>query len=210
MLEKIKTTIADDNELDSETLRVLSLVSLLIAGCMSFITYTTETFLPWPSDLSIKPGFIETIIALLLIAPLYLRGILKWNKSIYSIISFVLILLVFASFTTLAMGGENNSNIIQALLIVSVMLSWLGVKGVAGISWIIALSAAVLSAIWNSHIMGFSGFIYISSGFMGLILHSGLNPGELISELKSEYSSTSQNATNLIKDDIQTTFKKQP
>jgi|TARA_B100000929_G_scaffold224822_1_gene181169 flagellar biosynthesis protein FliQ len=208
VLEKIQTAIADDNELNSATLRVLSLVFLLISGCMSFFTYTKDTWLPWNNELSFAPGLIATIIALLLVAPLYLRGILKWNKSIYSIISFILILLVFASFTAFAMGGDDKKEIIQALLIVSVILSWLGVKGVAGISWILALSAAVLSAIWNSSTMGFYGFIYIGSGFMGLILHSGLNPGELMGELKTEYSSTSIKATNLIKDDIQTTFNK--
>jgi hypothetical protein len=123
-----------------------------------------------------------------LTAPLYMRGILKWNKSVYTIISFVLIMLVFASFLELAMGGRETSPITQALLVASVVLSWLGIKELAGVCWILVVAAALTSAIFNSVTLGFYGFIYIMSGCLGLILHSGLNPGQLLQGMKNEYS----------------------
>lgn len=50
---KMKKLIADDNELSSQTLRVLPLVVLLISGCISFFTYANEdTVLPGDNELS--------------------------------------------------------------------------------------------------------------------------------------------------------------
>ena len=107
MLEGLKKALASDNELDNETLRLLSLLFLLASGVMSFLSYThTGAYARIFNDsFSFQPKLISTIFAICLISPLYLRGILKWSKSIYSLLSFVLILLVFASFTELAIGG---------------------------------------------------------------------------------------------------------
>jgi len=207
MIKKFKKAIADDNALDSETLKFLSLLFLLISGAMSFLKYTQIGWL-WDSSLTFKPGFISTIFALFLIAPLYIRGILKWNKSIFSLLSLILILLVFSSFSELAIGGNENNKIVIALLVTSVVLSWLGIRAVAGASWVLALAAAIYSSIENNMAMGFYGFVYVGSGFIGIVLHSGLNPGELFEGIKSEYSNTSSRAADVVNSDINTTVDK--
>jgi hypothetical protein len=145
---------------------------------------------------------ISTILAICLISPLYLRGILKWSKSIYSLLSLVLILLVFASFTELALGGNGKSSIVISLLVAAVVLSWLGIKAVASASWGLALAAAIYSAIVSDLAMGFAGFIYIGSGFIGLVLHSGLNPGELFEGIRSEYSGSAASVISDISDTV--------
>ena len=159
MLEGLKKAVASDNELDNETLRLLSLLFLLASGVMSFFNYThTGVFagIFFDSSLTFQPNLISTILAICLISPLYLRGILKWSKSIYSLLSLVLILLVFASFTELALGGNGKSSIVISLLVAAVVLSWLGVKAVAGASWGLALAAAIYSAIESNLAMGFA------------------------------------------------------
>lgn len=187
MLNKIASILTSDTELEKKHMQLLSLAFLLVSGVMCFFEYThTGRF--WDSTLTFVPGFISTIIAIVLLAPLYLRGILKWNKSVYTLLSLILILLMFSSFIELALGGNGKNSIVGGLITASVVLSWLGIKEIAGISWVLALSAAILSAIENSLAMGFAGFIYIGSGFIGLILHSGLNPGHLMQGLKSEFS----------------------
>ena len=206
MLEGLKKAVASDNELDNETLRLLSLLFLLASGVMSFFNYThTGVFagIFFDSSLTFQPNLISTILAICLISPLYLRGILKWSKSIYSLLSFVLILLVFASFTELAIGGgSGTSSIVIPLLVAAVVLSWLGVKAVAGASWGLALAAAIYSAIVSDLAMGFAGFIYIGSGFIGLVLHSGLNPGELFEGIRSEYSGSAASVISDISDTV--------
>ena len=205
MLEGLKKAVASDNELDNETLRLLSLLFLLASGVMSFLNYThTGAFARiFHDSFSFQPKLISTIFAICLISPLYLRGILKWSKSIYSLLSFVLILLVFASFTELAIGGGNGtSSIVISLLVAAVVLSWLGVKAVASASWGLALAAAIYSAIESNLAMGFAGFIYIGSGFIGLVLHSGLNPGELFEGIRSEYSGSAASVISDISDTV--------
>ena len=204
MLEGLKKALASDNELDNETLRLLSLLFLLASGVMSFLNYThTGAFARiFHDSFSFQPKLISTIFAICLISPLYLRGILKWSKSIYSLLSFVLILLVFASFTELALGGNGKSSIVISLLVAAVVLSWLGVKAVAGASWGLALAAAIYSAIESNLAMGFAGFIYIGSGFIGLVLHSGLNPGELFEGIRSEYSGSAASVISDISDTV--------
>ena len=205
MLEGLKKALASDNELDNETLRLLSLLFLLASGVMSFFNYThTGVFagIFFDSSLTFQPNLISTILAICLISPLYLRGILKWSKSIYSLLSLVLILLVFASFTELALGGNGKSSIVISLLVAAVILSWLGVKAVAGASWGLALAAAIYSAIESNLAMGFAGFIYIGSGFIGLVLHSGVNPGELFEGIRSEYSGSAASVISDISDTV--------
>ena len=204
MLEGLKKALASDNELDNETLRLLSLLFLLASGVMSFLNYThTGAFARiFHDSFSFQPKLISTIFAICLISPLYLRGILKWSKSIYSLLSLVLILLVFASFTELALGGNGKSSIVISLLVAAVVLSWLGVKAVASASWGLALAAAIYSAIESNLAMGFAGFIYIGSGFIGLVLHSGVNPGELFEGIRSEYSGSAASVISDISDTV--------
>lgn len=193
MVEKLISFLLDDKELDDTKLRLLSLIFLFLSGSMSFFGYT-HRILFWNSNLTFQPGLVSSVLAILLTSPLYMRGILKWNKSVYTIVSFVLIVLVFASFIELAMGGNGKSSIITALLAASVVLSWLGIKEVAGVCWILVIAAALISTITNNLILGFYGFIYIVSGFLGLVLHSGLNPGQLLQGIKNEYSLNSVDA----------------
>lgn len=201
MLEKLKSFVTNDNEIDASWLRLLSLVFLGVAGAMSFFEYTHIGWL-WDTTLTFVPRLISTIIAVAFLAPLYLRKILVWNKSIYSILSFILILLVFASFIELATGGNQKNTIVLGLLAVSAVLSWLGIREVAGIAWLLTLGAAIYAALENNLAMGFYGFIYIGSGFLGLILHTGLNPGELVNGLKKEYSSAALATSGVVKSDV--------
>jgi len=204
MFKRIMNFLVNDNELESEWQKLLSLIFLFTAGLMSFFSYTDIGFL-WDTQLKFTPRFVSTIIGIVLVAPLYLRNILKWNKSIYAIISFVLILLVFASFIELATGGNHKNNLVYSLIAISIILSWLGIRGIAGISWILVLASAVYIVIINNLALGFNGFIYISLGFLGLLMHSGLNPGMLFKNIKEEYSSTAIHAKNVVKSEIEKT-----
>ncbi len=202
-MQKIIDKVTDETPMTDKMQRTLSLVFLVITVVMIFIPYTKiYTFLGfevWESNLKILPSLISTFIAILIIAPLYARNILKWNKSIYTLISFVFFLLIFGSLIELALGGNGlNSVIIQMIFILAIALSWLGIRAVAGICWMLLFIAVAFSAVWNSNIMGFNGFIYVASAFIGLVLHSELNPGHLVAGFKEEFriSDEIQNAIN--------------
>jgi hypothetical protein len=205
MISRVRNFLINDEEIDSGVQRLLSLIFLFVAGLMSFISYTHIGKL-WNTQLSFTPGFVSTILGLALIAPLYMRNILKWNRSIYTILTFVMILLVFSSFVELATGGNIPKKMVTySLLTSSIVLSWLGIRGVAGISWILLLVASVYSLVVNDLAFGFSGFIYITFGFLGLLMHTGLNPGELMSSIKNEYSPSAVHAVNSVKTEVKET-----
>lgn len=208
---KASSSVTKDKKLTDGTQRLLSLIFLGLAGFMSFLTYTKYVEgMIWGGEmetLSFTPTFISTIIAIALITPLYLRNIFKWNTSIYSIMSFILILLVFSSFVQLSLLGGNDSKM-QAALAIAILLSWVGLSAIAGISWIIVLGAGVYTVIINNITMGVYGYLYIMFGFLGLILHSKLNPGELMQSMKEEYSEGTSKVIDTVKGDIQTTSSK--
>lgn len=187
-MQKILNNIVDDTPMSSKTQKALSIVFLIISVSMAFMTYSKEGMF-FDTKLEIFPGFISTLVAIVLIAPLYARNILKWNKSLYTLISLILFLLLFGSLVELAMGGNGlNSQVVQYLLLSAVILSWLGMKAIAGGSWLLLFPAIAISIIHNNTAMGFYGFIYVASGFIGILLHSELNPANLVKGLKEEFS----------------------
>jgi hypothetical protein len=221
MFRAVLKDIAEDNELQSGTLRLLSLIFLLIAATLSLLQYTRPTtWYEWVSSsvsrdwwpfqtparsapINFRPDLVNGLIALALVAPLYMRGILKWKTSIYSIISFSLILLVFASLVTMALGGGGTKDsFIRGALLSAVVLSWLGIRSVAGIAWLLALGCGIYTVNRNSIAMGFPGFLYVTSGTLGLLLHSGLNPGDLLRGLSAEYWPASRRALEASRADV--------
>lgn len=203
-MSKFINNLTTDTAMSISTQRVLSLVFLIIAVSMAFISYDREGIF-FNTKLEIFPGFISTLVAIILIVPLYARNILKWNKSFYTLISLVLFLVLFGSLVELAMGGNGlNSQVVQYLLLSAIVLSWLGMKAIAGGSWLLLFPAIAVSIVENNTAMGFYGFIYVACGFIGILLHSELNPANLVSGIKEEFSG-SQEIQNAIKSDINQT-----
>ncbi len=204
-MEKFIDSITDDTTMSTKKQKALSLGFLLIATTMIFITYSKSFSLfgfEIKSELKILPSFISAFIAIILIAPLYARNILKWNKSIFTLISFILFLLIFSSLIELALGGNGlNSGIVEMIIVIAVMLSWLGIRAIAGICWMLLFIAVAFSVVWNNSLMGFYGFIYLTSAFVGLVLHSELNPGHLLPGLKEEFQ-VSDEIRDIVKTDI--------
>ncbi len=205
MFEKIRAAITDDNEISKEWQRFASLALLLFSFVLALLPYErTRVGGLWHTNVSITPSFLSACIALALVAPLYLRGLLKWNRSLFTTISFVLILGVFASFVELSvLGGKNWVGTLNFYMVmIALVLSWIGLRGVAGIAWIIVLLAGIYNVQVTSTSLGFAGFLYICSAFLGLCFHSGVNPGELVSSLKDEYSPGAAYLKKRVVDDV--------
>lgn len=205
-MARLISGITDNTPMSGTAQRALSIIFLIISVSMAFMTYSREGMF-FDSKLEIFPSFISTLIAIILIAPLYARNILKWNKSFYTLISLILFLLLFGSLVELAMGGNGlNSQVIQYLLLTAVILSWLGMKAIAGGSWLLLFPAIAISIVNNNTAMGFYGFIYVASGFIGILLHSELNPANLVKGFKEEFVAT-EGAQTQIKNEINQTVE---
>jgi hypothetical protein len=207
MFEKIRAAITDDNEVSKEWQRFASLALLLFAFMLALFPYELtgwRVWLPGKDEVDFRPTFESGAIALALIAPLYLRGLLNWNKSPFTTISFVLILGVFASFVEMTLlGGKTNSGSANLyILMIALALSWVGMRGIAGIAWVIVLLLGIYNVHAGSVAFGFFGFLYICSATLGLCFHSGVNPGELLSSLKEEYSPLTTRMQKRVVDDV--------
>ena len=184
--KKLASVATDERAFTYGTQKVLSLVFLSFAVGLSLLSYTGTRFIFFTADYSISPDLISGVVALCLILPLYGRGILRWSSSIYGILILVLFLAVYASLAKLALSGHGDIQIY--LVTAAIVLSWLGMRGVAAIGWVLAFAAAVLSALSTSAAMGLSGFFFIASAFLGLLMHSNLGPARVVEEIMAEYS----------------------
>lgn len=183
---KLVSAATDERAFTYGTQKLLSLVFLGIAVGLSLLSYTGKRFIFFTAEYSIAPDLVSGVVALCLIVPLYARGILRWSSSIYGTLIFVLFLAVYASLAKLALLG--NGDVQVYLVTAAIVLSWLGMRAVAGIGWVLAFAAAVLSALSTSAAMGVSGFVFIASAFLGLLLHSNLGPAHVVEEILAEYA----------------------
>ena len=203
--DTIVTALTSEEEFTPNWSKFISLIFLLITCSFTFFTFTKPAWFFFQKEFTLQPGLIESILGISLVAPLYLRNILKWSMSIYGIISFILIVTVFSSLITLAEGGDSSSTFTQVLIFAALLLSWLGIRPLPSIAWILVLLACILNITSVSEAMGYFGYLYILSGFLGILLHSGLNPGQLNKEFSSEFVNAWRNSSkrrSIIREDI--------
>ncbi|EED34339.1 hypothetical protein NOR51B_276 [Luminiphilus syltensis NOR5-1B] len=179
--------LVDDATLTPQTQRFLALGCLALAAAMSFQEYAQVSWL-WERHMTFSPTFLSSALALPIMAPLYMRGLLKWDKSIYTTVSFLLLLMVFASLVELALGGNRASSITMGAIFITLVLSWLGLNGVARSSWIVLAVVAVFSTYKNNLALDFFGYVYVAACCLGLLFHTELNLGQLMGELQAAYS----------------------
>jgi len=197
---KTLETLTNEKEFSSEVKKGLSALFLFISSVLSFQSIAGTKLLIFPKEIYISPDLLSATLALALILPLYGRGVLKWSPSIYGILMFTLLLAVFSSITKLAYAGGGDLPIY--LITIAVALSWLGVRAIAGVIWVVVFISAVYSATKISAGMGITGFIFIVTSFLGLLLHTRLSPSGIISEITEEYSGFAKNTQEVIRKDI--------
>lgn len=205
-LDLVLNAVTSESEFSPRMTKLLSLASLAIAASLCFMTYSYPTLFGLrEKNITPSPKLLSGAIALAMLAPLYARDILKWSKSVYGLISFVLFWLVFAGLVEIAIGGGGKSRYHYYLLGGAVLLSWLGMRGVAGVAWMLAFAACIVGLVTSNLAMGPYGFVFLASGSIGCILHSGMGPADLIAGMKDEFSSQGSKANQRISEDVAAT-----
>lgn len=195
IFSKLVSQATSEVEFQAHTTKLISLLFLSIAFVITLLQYTASSnfLLIIPrNDTIIRPDFISSCFSLLLVVPLYARGILKWSISIYGILNFILFLSIFASLTQIALGGSQH-DITKYLLAAAVLISWAGIRAFASAAWILAVAAAIFNIVNANINLGFLGFIFVCSFVLGLTLHARLSPSNILSGLIAEYRSGSRN-----------------
>lgn len=191
--------ITDETEFSTKMKKKVAVLLLILAAYLTTVPYTGKVLF-FKVDRSITPDFISSVAGISLLLPMYGRGLIKWSFSIYGVAMFVLFLMIYAAIIKLAFMGGGNIPIY--LVAASITLAWLGLRAIAGFGWILAFLAAVISAVTTSDAMGFSGFIFVCSSFLGLLMHSDVSPQKMVKDIQSEYQFFSGSVATSVKKDI--------
>lgn len=180
----------------------------LFTACSDY--YYTEKVL-WIYDkttkTNISPALISTLLGFFVVIPVFIRckaDIIN-NPNLIKVILLVLDSLVAATFLNCFL---TNENIISGLPVngytflgVGIILSWLGIKAIAGYVWIILIVLSLFKVVQVDQAMGMWGAIYICSCIIGIILQLKYICGD-INELRALFSQDFENKTKVINNDI--------
>lgn len=194
-MNNVLDELVSDREISSTTRKILALILLYAAAAIALFGRFEGTILYFiPTTYSITPNLISGALGLALILPLYWRGILTWRFGFYSLISSLVLLFVFSALVQIVIGTGIGTGVKTLLLGAAILLSWVGMRGVASISWILLLAAVVISLQGVAEAMGIWGWVFLALSFFGLVLHSRLSPAQLVESLRNEYG---QNAREI-------------
>lgn len=201
---RIKNILVGDQELSKDIVRLSSLMFMVAALVLGLLNYGQQN-LPWASQyISYRPSMITTLYSLFLVLPLYVRGVLKWHgNTIFSILSLTLNIMVTAVLISMLLGGKTTieydilgnlsidlwmQNSSGMALMIAIILSWLGMRVVAGLAWILVFFFAVVNVSIADHALGIWGSLFLIFGFIGIVLQNNMTPSIIYSELKLEFS----------------------
>jgi hypothetical protein len=196
LLSKASEIIVGDQELTQNKQRLISLILMMIATGLAWIPLKRTAILLFfvPITTTTKgfaPDFITAMIALVIVLPLYFRNILKWKKtSVYSILSFAVNLTLIATFCKIILGEGFIFSVYTISLGLALILTWLGIRPVAGIAWIAVFVIGIIALQVRNYVMGIYGYLFILLGFLGLILHMEFQPGEFYEEFRRDFRGT--------------------
>jgi hypothetical protein len=187
---RLLTVLVGEHDLTREHRRLASLLCLCVALAIACTTFVREGW--WgPIVVTLRPTLASGAIALFLIGPLYLRGILRWERTVYGVLLFVLNFAVTAALVRVILGEQRSLLSLDEPLVVAfwgaIALGWLGMRPVAAVAWIVVFAIGTVNLLSVSDAMGPLGFVFLAAAFLGVLLQSDENPGSLLAELRLEF-----------------------
>jgi hypothetical protein len=194
----------------------LSVVFMAVPVFISFLTFTVEIEkkILWIFPLtetvsfSISPSLISTLAAIMLYLSVVVRYRLKLFSDVYETIIICLNILFCASFLEIFFPKEiwnipfiNISS--QSFLLMAVILSWIGMRAIAGFVWIFLFVLAATRIAGLNAAMGRLGTAYILSAFIsiGLQLKDSVR---MISSFKNDFRGVTRHVGGDIASSINT------
>jgi hypothetical protein len=195
--------LTDESELGHTTLKIISLVCMLIAVGLSYGEYsgiiTKSYFSVYKTTTKvaadIRPDTITVMLSIAFMMSFIIRNHVK--MSIYNCILYILNILFCASFMSVFFSKDawsipfvNVSS--QTFLLVGVLTSWLCIRSFAGIVWIILFVVAINRMTEVNIALGSHGVIYIISAFISMLGQMKTTDMDFISAFKSDFFAAGQ------------------
>jgi hypothetical protein len=191
MLRRLLALLVGDHDLTREHRRLGSALCLALALTLASMTFVVEGW--WETvRVTFRPTLASGAVALFLVGPLYLRGILRWERTVYGVLIFVLNLAVTAALVRVILGEQRSLFALDAPLVVAlwgaIALGWLGMRPVAAVAWVAVFALGTFNLLDASAAMGVWGFVFLAAAFLGVLLQSEQDPGALMAELRLEFA----------------------
>ena len=171
---------------------VFMFIPVFIAFTQTFThTRTIFIFFRQTTNYSIAPSFVSVLAGILLYLSIVVRGRVKIFSNAYETVVVVLNILFCASFLEIFFPKEpwfipfiNISS--QSFLLAAIVLSWIGMRTLAGFIWIGLFLLALSRIVGLNMAMGNAGVVYIISAFVsiGLQLKDHVH---LLSDFKNDF-----------------------
>ena len=194
-----------ENEISGKGQKWVALLSGIVgfvAGNFYYDTLTTAEFLFNPlwflhnenKLIFSMPGLIHGIIAMALLAPLYIRRILRYrNISIISLLLFVSNVYLFSTWIQLAMGFKVSftNTFVSMGLVAAIALSWLGMRSISGFCWMIVVFLCMYNMLSGSEMLASWGVFFLVCSVVSIWFQTKLPLDEYFSVLKGEFLAAS-------------------
>jgi hypothetical protein len=206
--------ITREEEISEQNRKLLILLVTVAAAIFGCLYYQSEVGYFWklvlgssladfllPSSskkevLNFKhPDLVHCLAGLVLLAPMYIRKILPWKGiSPFNLLMIVLNMFWFAALAQIVLGSSEtlSHTWTQTFLIAAILLTWLGIRSVAGLSWILAFGFAAYCLISASNSMKHFGLLFLVSSVLSMLLQSRLSPKEFFEDLAYEFRGISE------------------
>jgi hypothetical protein len=176
-----------------ELLAIAFTIPAIVISCITF-THTKGILIFWKSQeaVSLKPVLLSMLYAFFFMGSYWIRKMTPDEFATPSkLVLFIMNLWFMASFISVFFSGKswpipfiNISS--QAFLMLTLVFSYLGMRCIAGYSWVVLMIGSLnnLSAI--NEAMGVLGAVYILCGFISFVFQGDYE--DILSQLKQDFS----------------------
>ena len=172
------------------SMRYASLAALLAATAIGFATYVSNGWFR-SSAVSLRPDLISGIIAVALVAALYTRRLIEWAPSLYSVLSLLLNVTVTAILVEALLGGGGSWLLpgvtMPSLVVLALILTWVGMRAVAPIGWLLVVVVGFVNLERVSAAMGFWGYLLIVLIGLGVALQLMQSARNFMPDLRHDF-----------------------
>ena len=176
-------------------------IILMVIPCLICIFVSTKSKLfPWKS-FNIKPCFESAMCA----AAFYVSLIIRYDFFKKDNLGHTIVSSVQTFVNMLALSGllasvfNTNNKLAMPFMVSAIVLGWLGMRTIAGYSWILFVAAAVCS-VGNANKIGEAGAIFIITMVLSLLLQV-----PKISDIQmfiDDFKVPAKNLSNSVKEEI--------
>jgi len=202
-------------------LGIIFAIAAIVFGCYWYHKSPLGTFLkgmtwPFPSgwvdrnfstklDFRFPPNLLNVLWGLALCFPIYLRNFIPFKKlSPYAYISFLLNWTLFSVISQVIFGisGTFSHNIMQTALIGSLVLSWVGIRPLAGFGWVIVFLFAFINLLKADYQLKHFAILFMMTAFSSLLFQTSLAPKNFFKKIWSEFKGLDNDATKFVRESM--------